>query len=269
MGKWFDGNPLGKVLASICGGLLATELLLAVVWSLPAPGLDEDDLPEDTLEALELPVLAENEPIEAYAVIAERPVFNEDRRPQLMLAENDQEEEIEEEEEVEVPEVTLAGVVITPETRMVTLKHKDHPESLIAFEGQPLQGNFGSWHVSRIDEREITLSSGDGQEVDLKLEVNQSAIKAPEVAREARASEEAEVAESTEVAAADGDESEPLSRAEEIRQRIAERREELRRAAEEQQQENAAEEQAPQSYTSAIQSMMKRRSNKDQDEKQN
>lgn len=269
MGKWFEGNPVGKVLAAICGGLLALVLLLALVWSLPAPGLDEEGLPEDALESLELPVLAENEPIDAYAVIAERPVFNEDRRPPLMLAENEEEEEVEEDEEVGVPEVTLAGVVITPDVRMVTLRHKDHPESLIAFEGQPLEGNFGSWHVSRIDEREITLSSGDGKEVELKLEVNKSAMKIPEAAREARAAEEAEVTESTEVAAADGDESEPLSRAEEIRQRIAERREELRRAAEEQQQQNTAEEQAPTSYTSAIQSMMKRRSNKDQDENQN
>lgn len=269
MGKWFEDNPVGKALAAVCGGLLLIILLLTVVWSLPAPELDEDDLDDQAMDALELPVLAESEPIETFSVIAERPVFNEDRRPQLLLAEDEGEDEPEEEEEVDAPELMLAGVVITPETRMVTLRHKDHPESLIAYEGQPLEGDFGSWHVSRIGEREITLSSGDGEEIELKLEVNKAAMKAPEVVREARAAETEEVSEATEVAEAAADDGEPLSRAEEIRQRIAERREELRREAELQEQDKSAEPEKPQSYTSAIQSMMKRRSDREQDENQN
>ena len=54
-----------------------------------------------------------------------------------------------------------------------------------------------------------------------------------------------------------------MTRAEEIRQRIAERREELRRAAEEGQDQESAK---PADYSSAIQSMLKRKPNQADDE---
>ena len=58
----------------------------------------------------------------------------------------------------------------------------------------------------------------------------------------------------------------PMTRAEEIRQRIAERREELRRAAEEQQQSDEAE---TVDYRSAIQAMMSgRNQNRNSDDEQ-
>jgi hypothetical protein len=63
--------------------------------------------------------------------------------------------------------------------------------------------------------------------------------------------------------AGDSDSDEPLSRAEEIRQRIAQRREELRRAAEDKEQDEA-----PQvDYRQAIQSMVSgSRQKKEEDE---
>jgi hypothetical protein len=152
---------------------------------------------------------------------------------------------------------------------MATLRPKDAGESLVAFEGQPLEGDFGSWHVSRIEPRRVTLASGSGEELKLSLEVHDQPITAPEKPVEKRA----------DVAAADADDDsesarsddQPLTRAEEIRQRIAERREELRRAAEKVEDAPAAEaRQDPQTnYRSVIQSMISgnnRKRNNDEDE---
>ena len=245
--KWFESNPLGLALASICGGLLLISLLLAVVWALPpsvpAAASDTDEM----LAALDVPELDDSEPLEAYTVITERPVFNASRLPIIEEGLADEDDQLAE-EDVDAPEVELAGVIITPSIRMVTLRSKDQSESLVAFEGQPLEGNYGSWQVSHIEPREITLSSDNGEELQLKLQIHDVKIEEPpemETEKTADSSSSAELAQ-------DGDSDQPLSRAEEIRQRIAARREELRRAAEDKEQDEAP----PADYRQAIQSMI-------------
>ena len=243
--KWLESNPLGVTLASVCGGLAVIALLLAVVWALPpsVPAPDEDR--EETVPALDVPELNDSEPLETYSVITERPVFNASRQPIIeedLTGEDDQLAE----EDVDAPEVELAGVIITPSIRMVTLRSKDQSESLVAFEGQPLEGNYGSWHVSHIEPREITLSSADGEELQLKLQVHDVKIEEPPELEKDESDDASESAKQAE------DSDEPLSRAEEIRQRIAQRREELRRAAEDKEQDEAP----PADYRQAIQSMI-------------
>lgn len=228
---WLEHNPVGRVLAMITGGLVALMVAIGVIWSLP-PGAATEEA-DDGGEPLqvEVPHLPESEPIESYAVVIERPVFNESRLPELESDAEEEDVEGAEEEEVEAPELELAGVVITPDLRMVTLREKKAKRSLVAFEGQPLQGDYGSWHVSRIAPREITLASGDGRELQLQLEVHDAKIAAPPKAKPESKPEAA--AEPERAAAAEAEEEgRPLTRAEEIRQRIAQRREELRRAAE-------------------------------------
>jgi hypothetical protein len=195
--------------------------------------------------ALDVPELNDSEPLETYSVITERPVFNASRQPIIEEGLAGEDEELVE-EEVDAPEVELAGVVITPSIRMVTLRSKDQSESLVAFEGQPLEGNYGSWHVSHIEPREITLSSADGEELQLKLQVHDVKIEEPPEMEKDESGEASESAKQAE------DSDEPLSRAEEIRQRIAQRREELRRAAEDKEQDEAP----PADYRQAIQSMI-------------
>jgi hypothetical protein len=220
--KWLEGNPVGLTLASICGGLLLIALFLAVVWSLPpsAPGSGPEQ--QDTILTLDIPELDDSEPLETYVVITERPVFNDTRLP---VIEEELVEEPEEvvQEEVDAPDVELAGVIITPSIRMVTLRTKEGPESLVAFEGQPLEGNFGTWQVSEIKPREITLSSDSGEEMQVKLLVHDVTIKEPPKP-ETKADEKSPAPGEQ---AAGGDSDQPLSRAEEIRQRIAQRREEV------------------------------------------
>jgi len=260
--RWLDGNPVGIALAGGCAGLLAISLLLGVVWALTPSG----DLPgADDSEAamtLDVPELADSEPLEEYIVITERPVFNEGRRPVIIDGSLDGEgEEDLAEEPVDAPEVELAGVVITPSIRMATLRVKDESESLVAFEGQPLEGNYGSWNISQILPREVTLSSGDGRDVQLKLLVHDATIKAPPKPAPKAASESPAPAAQND----DGEPDQPLSRAEEIRQRIAERREELRRAAE----DNETSQEKPQDYRAAIQSMIRNTSENNQADEEN
>ena len=259
--KWLENNLLGKMLASVCGGLLVISLLLAVVWALPpsVPAPDTDR--EETVQALDVPVLDDSEPLEAYSVITERPIFNESRQPVIDEDLTDEDEQLAE-EDVDAPEVELAGVIITPSIRMVTLRSKDQSESLVAFEGQPLEGNYGSWHVSHIEPREITLSSADGEELQLKLQVHDIKIEQPPEMEKDESGEASESAKQT----GDGGSDEPLSRAEEIRQRIAQRREELRRAAEDKEQDAAP----AVDYRQAIQSMVsgtRRKQEKDENER--
>jgi hypothetical protein len=256
--KWLESNPLGVTLASVCGGLAVIVLLLAVVWALPpsVPASDEDR--EETVLALDVPELNDSEPLETYSVITERPVFNASRQPIIEEGLAGEDEELVE-EEVDAPEVELAGVIITPSIRMVTLRSKDQSESLVAFEGQPLEGNYGSWQVSHIEPREITLSSDNGEELQLKLQIHDVKIEEPpevETEKTAESSSSAELAR-------DGDSDQPLSRAEEIRQRIAARREELRQAAEDKEQDEAS----TMDYRQAIQSMINSpKQKKEQDE---
>lgn len=257
--RWLEGNPVGVGLAGVCGGLLVISLLLAVVWSLSpsAPELDPDDA--ETKMELNVPELGESEPLKAYVVITDRPVFNQTRLPVIDEGlSGEDEDDLLAEEEVDAPDVELAGVVITPSIRMATLRTKDEAGSLVAFEGQPLEGNYGSWQVSRIMPREVTLASGDGEEVQLKLQVHDATIKAPpkpqpqpKVAAEAK---------KPEGLAGDDESAEPVSRAEEIRQRIAERREELKRAAE----EKGDTPRKPADYQSAIRQMMSGQNQKKQ-----
>jgi len=260
--RWLEGNPVGIALAGGCAGLLVISLLLGVVWALSPSG----ELPGagggEAAMTLDVPELADSEPLEQYIVITERPVFNEGRRPVMLDDSLDGEgEDNLVDEPVDAPEVELAGVVITPSIRMATLRVKDEPESLVAFEGQPLEGNYGSWKISQILPREVTLSSGDGRDVQLKLLVHDATIKTPPKA-------EPKAAPDTPAAAAKddaGERDQPLSRAEEIRQRIAERREELRRAAK----DNETSQEKPQDYRSAIQSMIRNTSQNNQADEEN
>ena len=243
--KWFENNPFGATLAATCGVLLIISLLLAVVWALPpsVPASASDS--DDTVLVLDVPELDDSEPLEAYTVITERPVFNASRLPVIEEDLTDEDEQLAE-EDVDAPEVELAGVIITPSIRMVTLRSKDQSESLVAFEGQPLEGNYGTWQVSHIEPREITLSSDNGEELQLKLQVHDIKIEEPP---------EIETEKSDETSAGQAEKEgsdQPLSRAEEIRQRIAQRREELRRAAEDKEQN----EEPALDYRQAIQSMI-------------
>jgi hypothetical protein len=244
--KWLEDNPVGIALATLCGLLLFFLLLLTVLASLPARSALMVAT-EGEAESLQLPVLAENLPIASFAIITERPLFNENRQPALNDEGSNGESLPLDEEAAGAPPVELSGVIITPTLRMVTLKRTDDAKSLVAFEGRPIEADFGSWQVSSIQARAITLTSGSGEELQLELKVHDTKIEQP--VRPEKPDKKAAGAGEQAPAVAENSATEPLSRAEEIRQRIAERREELRREAE--QADQSGEQQSEQSVDQA------------------
>jgi hypothetical protein len=108
-----------------------------------------------------------------------------------------------------------------------------------------MQGEYNGWRVESVNARQATLIGRDGSKVDLALVVHDQKITEPPKPKP-KPEAPGEVSE-------EGDE--PLSRAEEIRQRIAERREQLRQEAEER--ESAEQEsKSPANYSEAISNMI-------------
>ncbi len=257
MNRLLQDNPVGLALAG-AGAFLLFCMLIIVIWSyLPLGDGDLSSADTSGESLVDLPELAESPPLENYSVIVQRPLFNETRLPVIEadIDSTDTESEVLIADETEL-EVELSGVVITPTLRMATLKRTDGSKSLVAIEGKPLQGEFGSWQLTRVDDRKVTLVSGTGKELQLELQVHDERIEPPKQPVKPDV-EAASNGQAEQAAQAGQDGSEPLSRADEIRQRIAERREQLRQQAEAEDQ--AGEENAQPSYEEAIRAMINRR----------
>ena len=253
-----NDNPVGKALVGISSALLALLGVLGLGWILPPSGSDLDAAADGPSVSNDVPQLEEPSPIAQYAEIVNRPMFNEGRQPIIGgdIADGE-DEELAEAEDVEAPDVELAGVVITPDLRVATLRVKGEEASLLALEGQPLEGDYGSWRVSRVEPRSAVLESASGDQVRLELQIHDAMIKEPPKPPPGPKTDDA--GQSADNVAQDDA---PMSRAEEIRQRIAERREELRRAAEEGEEPPAA---AQPNYREAIQAMIQGRKQNQQE----
>ncbi len=169
-------------------------------------------------------------------MINAKPVFNESRQP--VLAELDDELQVDDTtiEVKDAPDVKLTGVVITPSSRFASLTPANQNiEGVMAREGESLTGEFVGWRVASVAPRTVVLESRDGQSLELELQVHDVKIEEPPPVVTPAAVSQTLSAGGAE--AADGDD-EPMSRAEQIRQRIAERREELRLEQEAQQSHN-------------------------------
>ncbi len=259
--KWLQDNPLGVALLGINALFLLLAAVLAVVWTLPVAVETTD---KDTRGgAVEVALVAHPiGPLSDFQVINEKPVFNQSRLPVIGLQEGDASLQAVANEIEDAPEARLTGVIITPSLRIASLMPaKGEQKSVMAHEGQPMTGQFVGWQVSSVQPRNVVLESRDGRKMELELQVNDTKLKEPP--------KPAPVAKTGSGVAVltDGGDGQPLSRAEQIRQRIAQRREELRREQDSQQAQNhqQAGRQAgqdrraskPQNYKSAIQALMK------------
>jgi len=259
--KWLEGNPLGMALVVISSVCALFALGMAIVWTLPVsvemvetePGADVSS--DSILAANKIGSLAE------YQVVIEKPVFNESRRP--VIAEAEEGPGVEGDGTIEVkdaPDVRLTGVIITPAMKIASLTPADaNLESVMAYEGQSLTGEFIGWQVSEVNPRTVHLESRDGQTLILDLQVHDVTIKEPPAPAEPEVTALADPGKSRQIT---GEDDEPLSRAEQIRQRIAERREQLRLEQESQNAQSGTQANAPKpaaqpsDYQSAIRAMM-------------
>lgn len=259
--KWLQDNPLGMALAGFGGVLALLVLAMSVVWTLPETAeISAADQPETgsvdpVMVAHQVADLAE------FEVINEKPVFNETRQPSLEEIVDSGEMEDDAVAVKDAPDVRLTGVIITPELKIASLTPADAElESVMAHEGQALTGEYVGWQLSAVHPRSVILESRNGEKLELDLQVHDVKIKEPP---KPVAEAKAEPAQAEDPVDEDG---QPLSRADQIRQRIAERREELRREQEEQQSQGGAngtsKPDTSQTYQSAIRAML-RNKNKD------
>jgi len=265
--KWLQDNPVGMVLASISGFFLLLVLVMTVVWNLPVsvdtPGAETGDADGSQASLAAHDVGA----IEEFQVVNEKPVFNESRLP--VTDEDVDENPVEDFKLIvkDAPNVKLTGVVITPNARLASLTPSDQKiEAVMAHEGESLTGDFVGWRLATVHPRGVVLESKDGQSLELELQVHDAKIEEPPKIETKSPINQSLTGQGEETGAED---EEPMSRAEQIRQRIAERREELRREQELQSQGEAQEDTAsqparPPNYQSAIRALINKKS-KDQD----
>ena len=209
---------------------------MAIVWNLPvstdSAGAETEAVPDNqvSLATSQIGTLGE------YKVINEKPIFNVSRLPVITEIDDEAAEEDATIEVKDAPDVRLTGIVITPGLKIASLTPADtNIKTVMAHEGESLTGEFVGWQVTAVNPRAVVLESRDGQSLELDLQVHDVKIeepppvvvKAPASKAQAAAGQEADEM---------GEDDEPLSRAEQIRQRIAERREELRLEQEAQQQ---------------------------------
>ncbi|MDX2427557.1 MAG: hypothetical protein QNK22_02610 [Xanthomonadales bacterium] len=256
--KWLQDNPLGMVLAGISGLFVLFALGMAIVWNLPVStetaGTETEFVSDNQVSLVSRQVGTLGE----YKVINEKPVFNESRLPVILELDDGPQEEDATIEVKGAPDVRLTGVVITPAMKIASLTPADtNIETVMAHEGDSLTGEFVGWQVTAVNPRAVVLKSSDGQSLELDLQVHDvkiaeppsPAVKTPASTAQAAAGQDTDET---------GEDDEPLSRAEQIRQRIAERREELRLEQEAQPQNKAAagaaEKRAP--YQNAIRALM-------------
>lgn len=271
--KWLKDNPLGMALVASCGVLALIALVMAIIWTLPEDEVIAGSSTREASSGGTAVAARQAAAMNEFLVINERPVFNESRLPEVK-PELDADDVVEDTvvKVKEAPDVSLTGVIITPSMKIASLTPADkNLEGVMVHEGQVLEGEFVGWHISSVNPRNVVLESRDGQKLDLELQVHDTAIKQPP--KPVAPAKKAPVASAQKDAFVDED-GEPLSRAEQIRMRIAERREELRREQEIQQAKQglSAQSQAlgnktnqaakPQDYQSAIRAMMNK--NKDQ-----
>ncbi|HEY7906115.1 MAG TPA: hypothetical protein VIC53_04245 [Wenzhouxiangella sp.] len=167
-----------------------------------------------------------------YAAIIERPVFFPDRRlPVLAMAEENEEvdfEPIPEPDPIEPLKAVVAGIIITPEAKIAMVNDEVAGKVMVLREGMSLEGEQAAWQLSEITERKAEFVSVDGQRSALELQVYTEGLVAGDSGLAANTTQGDGAASGEQV-----DPEEAQSRADLIRQRVAERRAELRaRAAE-------------------------------------
>lgn len=237
---------LGKLISVVLGGAclalgLLLTLLLAGVGGGVRPVASSPEALERPLPALdgESPFALREEV--AYAVVKDRPLFNEDRRPQVpddIVGGPEDEENVENLPPTPPPalEVAVKGIIIAPDLRLALVTNPKTSEVLRLREGRPLEGELAAWTLEEIQPRRLVFDGVGAERTEIVLEVNEKALaEAPPVTPRDRTPVTPDAAPQT--PSLDGDEAVDLdtadaeTRAEEIRRRVAERRAQLREEA--------------------------------------
>ena len=152
------------ILAGACGVLLLLAFVMAAGYGRGYRWLSPDDsadLAEASIdrEPFKLP------PEVAYAPTDARPLFNEDRKPTPDAPD----------EKVEPPppsvalNISLTGIVLTPQLHMALIQDKSKNTTISLKEGMPMPGDQGGWTLIEIKKRSAIFKETAGDEVEVEL----------------------------------------------------------------------------------------------------
>ncbi|MEM9301837.1 MAG: hypothetical protein AAGE01_06985 [Pseudomonadota bacterium] len=173
-----------------------------------------------------------------YAMIAERPLFNEDRKPDPnagVQGPEDPENEGQGGPDEPLPplEVDVKGIIIGPEVRVAIVTDPKSKSTQRLKEGMPLEGELAAWTLDEIQPRTLVFAGEGDETAEVTLEVHKGALAGGPPVRARQTANDDEASEAGEPVQADSDaQGDPEARAEEIRRRVAERRAQLRAEAE-------------------------------------
>ena len=157
-----------------------------------------------------------------FVVIGERPLFNEDRKPQ--------EEAPESTPDTPPPSplnISLTGtlVVANPEMRVAMVRENGKLNTVALKEGMPLPGDQAAWTLSQVKSRSAIFKNTAGEEAEVELAVVSASQKAGGAPRPGGPANRS----TTSAVPPPGG---PVAQSEELQHRIEERRKQMREAAE-------------------------------------
>lgn len=233
-------NLLSVILMAGIGLLVLLGLAAFLLFGRPdVEAIEPARAPDSMIDSpvSQNPELAE---LAEYATIIERPMFFADRQLPVIELAGEDEEPVEEEPapvEVEIPELeaTVAGIIITPETKLAMITDNSSNETLILREGMAMAGEKSAWKIALIRPRGVEFETDGGRTEALELEVETAALRTgapPRRQTAANTDQQQDQDAPAEQAGGDDAEAQARARAEEIRRRVAERRAQLRAEAE-------------------------------------
>jgi general secretion pathway protein N len=162
-------------LAGLCGLLLLVAIAQqfgvgrGYHWSAGGEAAP-DDLPSAAGIQQDVAALG---PETQYRAVQERPLLNEDRKP-TPVDDSDPNAGV----APQVPlNVTLTGVIITPDVKLAMLRDNAKGDALSLREGMPLPGDQSVWTVVEILARKVVLKSANNETNELPLDV--AAVTSP------------------------------------------------------------------------------------------
>ncbi|MEO8459129.1 MAG: hypothetical protein ABI451_01255 [Dokdonella sp.] len=168
-------NVVTKGLAAIC-------VLFAALWIIQLMGFgthygwitDQDESPHK-LDVGKIDRSPFSLPAETKFVdVTARPLFNEDRKPTPADA------PIAADAPPAVPlNVSLTGVIITPDVKMAMLLDKGRNQPVALRVGMPLEGDQAAWTLIEVKPRSVTFENADNDRSEIELETTNTPLKAP------------------------------------------------------------------------------------------
>lgn len=230
-------NVVINALIGIIGLLLIVAALQFVGWGRGIDELQPAEFDEGRIEQL----IAAKDDLAAPDIkpevidrITQTPLFREDRQPFVppLVVEEDQSLN-QEVVEIKPLKAQVTSIIITNNNRYVMIQDQISNERMTLKEGMPLAGEQGMWVVDNIDKRKVIFNAEGQEPVELELEVFSGALNKAGNTRQLTRNQKA--AQATKQAGQNKDNDTNLTpeqlrqkKAEEIRQKIAERRAEMR-----------------------------------------